>query len=82
MASNPNVSELRKTSDVTDDDITAAVDAVLADLATESYPLAKEWTLDLVAALANHKAPRMSSSPTGTPISATWSAPRSCWRIW
>lgn len=56
MASNPTVSELRKTSDVTDDEITAAVDAVLADLATEAYPLAKSWTLDLVAAIANHKA--------------------------
>jgi N-acetylglutamate synthase/N-acetylornithine aminotransferase len=56
MASNPTVSELRKTSDVTDDEITAAVDAVLADLATEAYPLAKGWTLDLAAAVANHKA--------------------------
>ncbi|MCB4803490.1 hypothetical protein QO001_000834 [Methylobacterium brachiatum] len=56
MASNSTVSELRKTSDVTDDEITAAVDAVLADLASEAYPLAKGWTLDLVAAIANHKA--------------------------
>jgi hypothetical protein len=56
MASNPTVSELRKTSDVTDDEITPAVDAVLADLASEAYPLAKGWTLDLVAAVANHKA--------------------------
>lgn len=30
MDSNPTVSELRKTSDVTDDEITVAVDAVLA----------------------------------------------------
>jgi hypothetical protein len=56
MASNPTVSELRKTSDVTDDEITPAVDAVLADLASEAYPLAKGWTLALVAAVANHKA--------------------------
>jgi len=41
---------------VTDDEITAAVDAVLADLATEAYPLAKGWTLDLVAAIAAHQA--------------------------
>lgn len=53
---NPTVSELRKTSDVTDDEITAAVDAVLADLVTEAYPLAKGWTLDLVSAIAAHKA--------------------------
>ena len=56
MASNPTVSELREASDVTDDEITAAVDAVLADLATEAYPLAKGWSLDLVAAIAAHKA--------------------------
>ncbi|WP_244471614.1 hypothetical protein [Methylobacterium sp. ARG-1] len=28
---------------------------MLADLTTESYPLAKGWTLDLVAAIASHK---------------------------
>ena len=56
MASNPTVSDLRKVSEVTDDEITAAVDAVLADLASEAYPLAKGWILDLVAAVANHKA--------------------------
>ena len=56
MASNLTVSDLRKVSEVTDDEITAAVDAVLADLATESYPLAKGWRLDLVAALAEHEA--------------------------
>ncbi|MCJ2092275.1 hypothetical protein MKK67_07170 [Methylobacterium sp. J-072] len=52
----PSVSDLRRISDVSDDEITAAVDAVLADLATEAYPLAKGWTLDLVAAIASHKA--------------------------
>jgi hypothetical protein len=55
MASNPTVSDLRKVSEVTDDEITAAVDAVLADLAAEAYPLAKGWILDLVAAVADHK---------------------------
>lgn len=49
MASNPTVSDLRKVSEVTDDEITAAVDAVLEDLASEAYPLAKGWILDLVA---------------------------------
>ncbi|MGU3403366.1 hypothetical protein [Methylobacterium brachiatum] len=52
----PTVSELRKAAEVTDQEIDAAVDAVLADLATEAYPLAKGWTLDLVAAIAAHKA--------------------------
>ncbi|QEE40704.1 MULTISPECIES: hypothetical protein [unclassified Methylobacterium] len=56
MASNPTVSDLRKVSEVTDDEITAVVDAVLADLAAEVYPLAKGWTLDLVAAITSHKA--------------------------
>lgn len=56
MASNPTVSDLRKVSEVTDDEITAAVDAVLVDLTSEAYPLAKGWTLDLVAAVASHKA--------------------------
>ena len=48
MASNPAVSELRKAAEITDDEINAAVDTVLADLATEAYPLAKGWRLDLV----------------------------------
>ena len=56
MASNPNVSDLRKVSEVTDDEITAAVDAVLAGRASDAYPLAKGWMLDLVAAIASHKA--------------------------
>ena len=41
MASNPTVSELRKAARISDDEINAATDAVLADLATEAYPLAK-----------------------------------------
>jgi hypothetical protein len=48
MATNPTVSELCKAAEVTDEEIEAATDAVIADLATEAYPLAKAWTLDLV----------------------------------
>ncbi|MCJ2056760.1 hypothetical protein MKL09_09350 [Methylobacterium sp. J-048] len=48
MATNPTVSDLSKVSEVTHGEITAAVDAVLADLKTEAYPLAKGWVLDLV----------------------------------
>ncbi|MBE7158330.1 MAG: hypothetical protein INR62_07830, partial [Rhodospirillales bacterium] len=52
MAEEPaTVSELRRAAEVTDQKIDAAVDAVLADLATEAYPLAKGWTLDLVEIL-------------------------------
>lgn len=47
----PTVSELRKAAEVTDQEIDAAVDAVLADLAAEAYPLAKGWALDLVKTL-------------------------------
>ena len=47
MVSNPTVSDLRRISEVTQREITTAVDAVLADLTTEAYPLAKGWALDL-----------------------------------
>ncbi len=55
MAANPTVSDLFKSKDVTDDEVNAAVDAVLADLATESYPLAKGWTLDLVETIRTNE---------------------------
>ncbi|WP_457104356.1 hypothetical protein [Methylobacterium sp. P5_C11] len=51
MASNPTVSELRKAAEVSDQE----VDAVLTDLATESCPLAKGWTLDLVETLRTNE---------------------------
>lgn len=52
MANDPaTVFELRLAAEVTDHQINAAVDAVLANLATEAYPLAKGWTLDLVETL-------------------------------
>ena len=56
MATNPTVSELRKAAEISDDEINAATDAVLADLATEAYPLAKGWTLDLVEMLRTNAA--------------------------
>lgn len=57
MAKDPaTVSELRKAAEITDQEIDAAVDAVLADLATEAYPLAKEWTLDVVESRAHTRA--------------------------
>ncbi|MEE7447571.1 hypothetical protein MRF4_06945 [Methylobacterium radiotolerans] len=51
MATNPTVSESRKAAEVIDQETDAAVDAMLADLATESYPLAKGWTFDLLETL-------------------------------
>ncbi|KOX57815.1 hypothetical protein ADL19_09565 [Streptomyces purpurogeneiscleroticus] len=51
MASDPTVSELHKAAEVTDQETDAAVDAVLADLATEAYPLTDGYALDLHAAV-------------------------------
>ncbi len=50
----PSVADLRRKSEVTDDKITAAVDAVLA-FATEAYPLAKGWSPDLVEMVCTSK---------------------------
>ena len=56
MAKEPaTVSELRKAAEVTDQEIDAAVDAALADLAAPAYPLAKGWTLDLVEMLRTNE---------------------------
>ena len=55
MATNPTVSELRKAAEVSDQEIDAAVDAVLADLAAPAYPLATGWTLDLVEMLRTNE---------------------------
>ncbi|CAA2160709.1 hypothetical protein MBRA_05865 [Methylobacterium brachiatum] len=55
MASNPTVFDPRKVFEVTDDEITAAVDAVLTDSASVADPLAKGWVLYLVADVASHK---------------------------
>ncbi|MBA9063363.1 hypothetical protein GGQ91_002758 [Methylobacterium fujisawaense] len=54
MATDPTVSEFRKAAEVTDQEIDAAVDAVPADLATDAYPLAKGWSLDLVETIRTH----------------------------
>ncbi|WP_457105188.1 hypothetical protein [Methylobacterium sp. P5_C11] len=48
MAIPPTVFEPREAAEISELEIDAAVDTVPADLATESYPLAKCWTLDLV----------------------------------
>ena len=55
MATNPTVSELRKVAAISDQEIDAAVDAVLANLTTEAYPLAKGWTLDLVETIRTNE---------------------------
>ncbi|MCJ2102494.1 hypothetical protein [Methylobacterium sp. E-046] len=55
MATNPTVSELRKVAEISDQEVDAAVDAVLAHLATEAYPLAKGLTLDLVETIRTYE---------------------------
>jgi hypothetical protein len=55
MASHSPVSDRFKSKDVTDEGMGAAVDAVIADLATESYPIAKGWTLNLIETLRTNK---------------------------
>ncbi|MGU3668211.1 hypothetical protein ACLBX9_28835 [Methylobacterium sp. A49B] len=55
MAIDPTVSELRKAAEISDQETYAAVDAVLADLTAEAYPLAKGWTLDLVEVLETNE---------------------------
>ena len=56
MAANPTISELRKAADVSDQEIDAAVDAVLADLWTDVFSLTDGWTIDLVEAMRINKA--------------------------
>jgi len=52
MAKEPaTVSELREAAEVSDQEIDAAVDAVLADLATEAFPLTEGYALNLTAAV-------------------------------
>ncbi|KAA0112907.1 hypothetical protein CIW48_30005 [Methylobacterium sp. P1-11] len=50
------MSELRKAAEVSDQEIDAAVDAVLEVLASEVYRLTEGWKLDLVGAIAGRKA--------------------------
>ena len=55
MAKEPATdSELRKAAEVTDREIDAAVDAMLADLASGSYRLARGWPLELVETLGTN----------------------------
>jgi hypothetical protein len=58
MATPPTVADLFNSKEVTEEEINAAVDAVLTDLASEAYLLTKGWKLDLVGAIAAHKAAR------------------------
>lgn len=56
MTGNPTVSELREAAEVTDAEVDAATDTVLADHAVEAHPLAAGWSLNLVEAIVAHEA--------------------------
>jgi hypothetical protein len=65
MATNPTVSELRKAAEVSDQEIDAAVDAVLANPKVSSFKLASGWVLDLTrAVMADRHAWAVINEPT------------------
>lgn len=66
---------------ISDQEIDAAVDAVLADLATDAYPLAKGWTLDLVETVRTNTRAAEALTTTRQPRSATWRQSKSSWCI-
>lgn len=51
MASNPTVSDLFKSKDVSDEEVNAAVDAVLSNVSHGPYALAEGYAPDLKAAI-------------------------------
>lgn len=55
MADQKTITDLRKAAEITDDEIHSAVDAVLAKLATDSYPIGGGYILNLAAAVAAHE---------------------------
>lgn len=56
MADNPTTGDLFKAKLVTNDEVDRAVEVVLSGAATDVHALAGGYTLDLVAAVANHTA--------------------------
>lgn len=55
MADQKTVGDLRKAAEITDDEINAAVDAVLVKSKTGSYPIGGGYLLDLAAAVEAHE---------------------------
>ncbi|MHC2109179.1 hypothetical protein [Methylobacterium sp. CM6246] len=68
MASNPTVSDLLKSREVTDAQVSAAVDAVLANAKIGPFELASGWVLDVTAAVkADRHATATLKEPTARP---------------
>ncbi|MHB2205095.1 hypothetical protein [Methylobacterium sp. CM6257] len=65
MATNPTVSELRKAAEITDQEIEAAISAVLANPKVGPFELASGWTIDLTkAVMADRHASAIIKEPT------------------
>ena len=58
MADQKTTADLRKAAEITDDEINAAVDAVLAKPETGSYPIGGGYMLDLASAVEAHEPTR------------------------
>ncbi len=71
MADQKTTGTLRKAAEITDDEINAAVDAVLAKPKTASYPIGGGHLLDLAAAVEAHE-------PSAKPLADPEAKPR--WR--
>ena len=70
MDTNPTVSDLFKSREVTDAQVSAAVDAVLDDPKTGRFELASGWAVDLTAAVkADRHATATLKEPTARPSS-------------
>jgi hypothetical protein len=68
MDSNPTVSDLLKSKEVTDAQVSAAVDAVLASPKIGLFELTSGWVIDLTAAVkADRHATATLKEPTARP---------------
>ncbi|WP_437871491.1 hypothetical protein ACSD7O_24635 [Methylorubrum extorquens] len=66
--SSPTVGELFKAKAVTDEQMNAAVEAYLSDPQAGVHPIADGYSLDLTAAVAEHRwASEVIASPDATP---------------
>ncbi|MHC2109003.1 hypothetical protein [Methylobacterium sp. CM6246] len=70
MLSNPTVSDLIKSREVTNAQVNAALDAVFADPKIGTFELASGWVLDITAAVkADRHATATLKEPTARPSS-------------
>lgn len=65
MADQKTTGDLRKAAEITDDEINAAVHAVLAKPGTGQYPIGGGYQLDLAAAVEAHEPTRKALADPG-----------------